>query len=112
LKKVISILFIALFFTAQYARQLAYLECKLAAGNATEAAQCDCEKQTGIDKTEDKELPPGKSHTHISVDEFFSNPANETDKPIKAVVFIKPAAVYARAESSGNSTPPYHPPEA
>ncbi len=82
LKKIISILLIAVFFTAQYARQLAYLECKLAVLTTAEIVNCDCEKQTDIDKIADDGIPASKSHTHISVDEFFSYPATEAINPM------------------------------
>jgi hypothetical protein len=112
LKKIISILLIAVFFTAQYARQLAYLECKLAVLNTAAAVSCDCEKQTGIDKVADDGIPASKSHTHISVDEFFSNPANETGKILMAELCIKPEAYYTKAEAAGNYNTPFRPPGA
>jgi hypothetical protein len=112
LKKIISILLIAVFFTAQYARQLAYLECKLAVLSAADAVNCDCEKQTGIDKVADDGIPASKSHTHVSVDEFFSNPANESSTILMTASFIKPEAIYTKAEAAGNAGTPFRPPGA
>jgi hypothetical protein len=112
LKKSISILLIVLFFAAQYARQLAYIECKLAALDTATALSCDCEKQTGIDKLADDGIPASKNHTHISIDEFFSTPTNEGDNFLMMALLAKPAAVYTRNEAVGNRNAPYHPPEA
>jgi hypothetical protein len=112
LKKIISILLIAVFFTAQYARQLAYLECKLAVLSAADAATCDCEKQTGIDKVADDGIPASKNHTHVTVDEFFSSPANETGKFLMTAACIKPGAFYTKAEADGNDNAPFRPPMA
>jgi hypothetical protein len=112
LKKYISILLIGLFFTAQYARQMAYLECKLAVLSAANAVNCDCEKQTDIDKIADEGMPASKSHTHISVDEFFSNPANDDGNTIAFSLSQKPAVIYEEAALNGNSNTPYRPPQA
>jgi hypothetical protein len=112
LKKIISILLIAVFFTAQYARQLAYLECKLTVLSAADAVNCDCEKKTDIERIADDGVPASKTHTHISVDEFFSNPANETGKALLAELRIKPEAYYTKAEAAGNYNTPFRPPGA
>jgi hypothetical protein len=109
LKKIISILLIAVFFTAQYARQLAYIECKLAALD-TAALSCDCEKETGIDKAGDNSIPAPKAHTHISIDEFFNSPVTKTENIATAIVLCKPVAVYAQKESTGAGNSIYHPP--
>jgi hypothetical protein len=112
LKRTISILLIAVFFTAQYARQLAYLECKLAELSTAATMQCDCEKETGIDKMTGKEVPPVKNHTHISVDEFFNSASGATDNNVVATAWVKPAAIYTKAELQGAGNTPYRPPEA
>jgi hypothetical protein len=112
LKKIISILLIAVFFTAQYARQLAYLECKLAVLSAADMANCDCEKQTDIDKLADDGIPASKSHTHISVDEFFSNPANNDIITAAFSQLKKQAVIYKEAALNGNSNTPDRPPKA
>jgi hypothetical protein len=112
LKKYISILLIGLFFTAQYARHLAYLECKLAALNTAAAVSCDCEKKTAIDKVADDDIPVSKSHTHISVDEFFSNPANDDDNTVAFSLSQKPTFIYEETALNGNSNTPYRPPQA
>jgi hypothetical protein len=68
-----SILLISLFMLAQYGRQVAYLQCKIENFSVkTNTATCDCEKNTGTDLTKtDNKLPPQKTHTHISLDEYY-----------------------------------------
>jgi hypothetical protein len=110
LKKIISILLIGVFFTAQYARQLAYLECKLATYAVTDAVNCDCEEQTDIDRLANDGVPASKSHAHTSVDEFFSNPCNEAASATAPAVSVKPAVLYKETELNGCKNIPWRPP--
>ncbi len=112
MKKLISILLITVFFTAQYARQLAYLECKLVELSASAAVSCDCEKITDINKAADDGVPASKSHTHIIMDEFFSNPAGEEDNRTGFSLPGKPVVHYEETMLNGISNTPYRPPGA
>ncbi|MEP6674580.1 MAG: hypothetical protein ABJA78_05480 [Ferruginibacter sp.] len=72
MKNSLAILFISIFAFSQYAKQLSYLECKLANNfKKTTGQQCDCEKQTDVSNT-DKDLPPSKNHTQFNLDEFYT----------------------------------------
>ena len=57
----------------QYGRQLAYLQCKVENFSVkTSTATCDCEKDYGNEVAkDDNQLPPQKTHVHISLDEYY-----------------------------------------
>ena len=78
-KTIASILLISLFMLTQYGRQLAYLQCKVENFSVkTSATTCDCEKDYGNDVgKDDNQLPPQKTHVHISLDEYYV--LNETN---------------------------------
>jgi hypothetical protein len=67
-----AILLISIFAFSQYARQLSYIECKLSNTLRSSSLKCDCEKQAGFDKQDNKASPPAKAHLHIHLDEFFA----------------------------------------
>ena len=70
LKTSVSILLILLCVFMQYARQLAYLECKIE-NNRSKEPVCDCEKKYANEpNTENGQLPQQKNHVHLSLDEF------------------------------------------
>lgn len=75
-KTTVSILFISVCLVMQYARQFAYLECKIE-NISSKAPVCDCEKK--YDPTAGNPntgIPPQKGHVHISFDEY--------DMPVQA----------------------------
>jgi hypothetical protein len=72
-----AILLISIFAFSQYARQLSYIECKISNTLRSSSLKCDCEKQAGFDKQDNKTGPPAKAHLHIHLDEFFAVPPAE-----------------------------------
>jgi len=67
---------IAVFFTAQYARQFAYLQCKLVSITSVGQQDCDCGKVSDINKVADDGHPASKGHIHLTLDDFFAQPVN------------------------------------
>ncbi len=69
-KKVTTILLILTCLLIQYAKQFAYLECKIENISSQEPV-CDCEKKYNTEPNSDgQQLPEQRSHVHLSIDEF------------------------------------------
>ena len=69
-KTAACILLISVCLVMQYARQFAYLECKIE-NISSKAPVCDCEKK--YDPTAgnpNSNIPPQKGHVHVSFDEY------------------------------------------
>jgi hypothetical protein len=108
LKRVLSILLIATFFTAQYARQFAYLQCRLVTVGMQD---CGCGKATDIDKLGEDGHPLSKNHVHLSLDDFFAQPTQPSQAPVLYFPASTKKAVYAPCTCQGCSTAVDHPPQ-
>jgi hypothetical protein len=98
----LAILFITVFALSQYAKQLAYLQCKLANDLTNTTQKCDCEKQTGNAGT-DKELPTTKNHTHSNIDEFYTTVKDITANTHALILLPVAFFGYNTGEQDGNS---------
>jgi hypothetical protein len=80
----LSILLLAVFLTAQYARQFAYLQCRLANQRAAGLQGCDCGQATNIAQLADDGHPATRGHVHLTLDEFFTPPVHSQAPAIGA----------------------------
>lgn len=65
-----SILLIGICLFMQYAKQFAYLECKIE-NISSKTPVCDCEKKYDNELNKDgQQLPQQKSHVHLLLDEY------------------------------------------
>lgn len=85
----LSIFLLAVFLTAQYARQFAYLQCKMASMGTLGLQGCDCAELTDLAKMVDDSHPVTQGHVHLALDEFFAPPNNSQSQPI-AILSHKP----------------------
>lgn len=105
------ILLISLFMLAQYGRQVAYLQCKIENFSVkTNTATCDCEKNTDTDlnKTDNK-LPPQKTHSHISPDEYYDLNESTYTSAINDIVIKFPRHPVSFLSSFNGNI--FHPPQ-
>lgn len=112
MKQLASIFLIAVFALSQYAKQFAYMECKLANNFKPATEQCDCEKKYTIDISNDKKPEDPQTHFHPIVDEFYTSPGNdnETDRNI---FFYKKITIPSSSDiCEGIHSTPYQPPQA
>ncbi|MEI9909328.1 MAG: hypothetical protein WDO71_06505 [Bacteroidota bacterium] len=86
-----SIILLASFVIAQYAKQVSYLECRLSNYFNIPAEKCDCEKILIKDKGVADQSPLPVPHNHVHVDETYFPPQNVKPKlsfPGNCVVHI------------------------
>jgi hypothetical protein len=69
-KATTAILVFIVFLVSQYARHIAYLECKLSYTNSGQPP-CDCEKRFIVDQDADQRAPSPIHHRHIHFDEAY-----------------------------------------
>jgi len=110
--KLSAILLISIFAFSQYARQLSYLECKFSNTFKTSTTKCDCEKQAGFDKKNDKQPPVSATHTHIHMDEFFAVAREVVVNFYYRVLKSNSIHLPAEDECEGNYAKPWQPPTA
>lgn len=101
MKNVLSILLIAVFLSAQYARQFAYLQCRLATMGAAGGQDCGCGQVTNIDKLGEDGHPLSKNHTHPTLDEFFAQPLQAAQPVVGLMAISTPTTVYQSAICPG-----------
>jgi hypothetical protein len=70
-KKALSIFFIVLLLTTQYARQLSYMGCKLFYNNTT--SDCGCNNIVKSTPQNDTDGPTATVHKHLHVEDFVKN---------------------------------------
>jgi hypothetical protein len=107
-----AILLTCILAFSQYARLLSYLECKFSNTFKTSTTKCDCEKQAGFDKEDDKQSPVSTAHTHIHLDEFFAVAREVVVNSFYTEVIIKAFCLPAAEECEGNYPKPWQPPNA
>lgn len=101
MRNLLSILLIAVFLSAQYARQFAYLQCRLATMGTAGAQDCGCGQVTGIDKLGEDGHPLSKNHTHLTLDEFFAQPAPLAEPAVLQVIMDTPQTFYQQGTCQG-----------
>jgi len=72
MKQLAAIFLICVFAFSQYAKQLSYIECKLANKIKSTTQQCDCEKKFETDSSAKKSTAP-QPHFHSVIDEYYSS---------------------------------------
>ena len=110
-KNSVAILFFSLFIITQYGRQLAYIECRIEVKTgSSNKTTCDCEKNKDNDLNRTGSvLPPLKSHSHISLDEYYVLNENISSSCIKKIIveYSKAQATFL-SNYQGNI---FHPPQ-
>jgi len=70
-KATTAILVFIVFIISQYARHIAYLECKFSSYTNSSQPPCDCEKRFIADQDADQQIPSPIHHRHIHLDEVY-----------------------------------------
>ena len=112
MKQLASIFLIAVFALSQYAKQLAYMECKLANSFKPSTEQCDCEKKYDNHSLNDKKQAGPQTHLHPVIDEYYSVSENNTLISSINLLIEKTTLPSSPNLSKGNSSAPYRPPQA
>jgi hypothetical protein len=111
MKQLTSIFLIAVFALSQYAKQLAYMECKLANSFKSSGEQCDCEKKYDIHSLNDKKATGPQTHFHPVIDEYYTAPENDTVTSSINLLIKKTALPSSPNLSEGSNSAPYRPPQ-
>jgi hypothetical protein len=111
-RKFSAILLFSIFVFAQYARQLSYLECKFSNAFKTSTTKCDCEKQAGFGKQDNRQLPVSTTHTHIHLDELFAVAREAIADSYYKNVTAKAIHLLTEDVCEGNYPKPWQPPNA
>jgi hypothetical protein len=112
MKQLASIFLIAVFALSQYAKQLAYMECKLANSFKSSTEQCDCEKKYDTHSLNDKKPAGSQTHFHPVIDEYYAAPENNTATSSINRLVEKTTLPSSPNLCEGNNTAPYRPPQA
>jgi hypothetical protein len=112
LRKFSAILLFIVFIWSQYAKQAAYLKCRISNSFNSFASKCDCGEKAGFDKPDPAAFPLSKTHTHIHPDELF--PFTKTSQPdFSIAAFLTENPVQTNdCVSEGAYSKPFHPPRA
>lgn len=108
LRKGTAIFAILVFLLSQYARQISYIECRLANTFTPASLRCDCEKKLTDENAADSNKPI-KEHRHIHADDYFF-PDVKTPNDLGNHVVIKKTTAYCGKTASGMVPPPFQPP--
>jgi hypothetical protein len=109
-KKTTAILFIILLLSAQYARQLSYMGCKLFYSSV--ANDCGCEKILDT-KTEPKtDTSSATVHKHLHIDDFIKRFTLKTTIEVSSFRKEKKYFVYSSPLNKGIINSLFHPPNA
>ncbi len=112
MKQLASLFLIAVFTLSQYAKQLAYMECKLANSFKSSAEQCDCEKKYDTHSLNDKKPTGPQTHFHPVIDEYYAGPESNTVTSSINRLIEKTILPSSPNLSEGNNSTPYRPPQA
>ena len=110
MKQVTAIFLICVFAFSQYAKQLSYMECKLANNFKSTAQQCDCEKKFETDSSAKKSTAP-QPHFHPVIDEYFSTAQQYSITRIIQFLIEKKTFHFNSNLSEGNNLSPDRPPQ-
>lgn len=112
MKQLASILLITVFAFSQYAKQFAYMECKLANSYKSSAEQCDCEKKYDTHSLNDKKPTGPQTHFHPVIDEYYAAPENNTVASSINLLIKKTTLPSSPDLCEGSNSTPYRPPQA
>ena len=110
MKQLAAILLISVFTLSQYAKQLAYLECKFANSIQLTTKQCDCEKNYEVTSETAKKTTAPQSHFHPVIDDYYATALNNTSKNIR-LIFEKKISHFDFTLCEGNQYAPDRPPQ-
>jgi hypothetical protein len=111
MKQLAAIFLIGVFALSQYAKQFAYMECKLANSFKSSTEQCDCEKKYNIHSLEDKKPIGSQTHFHPVIDEYYAAPENITLTKLVNRLIEKTTLPSSPDLSEGNNSTLYRPPQ-
>ena len=112
MKQVTAIFLICVFAFSQYAKQFAYMECKLANNFKPVVQQCDCEKKYNVHILNEKTPVGAPIHFHPIIDEFY---AAATNKIMLSYFIFRPGLSNMPPSADickGTYATPYRPPQA
>ena len=112
MKQLAAIFLITVFAFSQYAKQFAYMECKLANTFKAKTQQCDCEKKYDTHTLNDKKPAGPQSHFHPVIDEYYAAAENNTTFNNIVLPVLKSTLPSTPNLCEGNNTTPYRPPQA
>jgi hypothetical protein len=112
MKQLAAIFLIAVFALSQYAKQFAYMECKLANSFKSSTEQCDCEKKYDTHSLKDKKPDGPQTHFHPVIDEYYAASENNTVSRSINLLVKKITLPSSPNLSEGNNSAPYRPPQA
>ena len=112
MKQLTAIFLIGVFAFSQYAKQFAYMECKLANNFKATTQQCDCEKKYDTHTLNDKKPTGPQSHFHPVIDEYYA--AAENNNSISSINLLVQKTILPSTPNlcEGNNPTPYRPPQA
>jgi predicted metalloendopeptidase len=111
MKQLTSIFLIAVFALSQYAKQFAYMECKLANSFKSSTEQCDCEKKYDTHSLNDKKPAGPQTHFHPVIDEYYAAPENDIVTSSINLLIKKTVLPSSPNLSEGSNSAPYRPPQ-
>lgn len=112
MKQLAAIFLIGVFAFSQYAKQFAYMECKLANTFKANTQQCDCEKKYDTHTVNDKKpTSPQSSHFHLVIDEYYA--ATENTTPLNSLNLLVQKTILPSTPNlcEGNNSILYRPPQ-
>lgn len=112
MKQLAAIFLIGVFAFSQYAKQFAYMECKLTNNFKPTTQQCDCEKKYDTHSLNDKKPTGSQTHFHPVIDEYYAASENITTTSSINILVQKIILPSSSNLSEGNSSAPYRPPQA
>jgi hypothetical protein len=71
MRRLISFILVLVFLASQYARQAAWLECRISNYFSTTSIRCDCEKLLAAAPANTPPAPVPVHHNHLHIDEHF-----------------------------------------
>ena len=110
MRQIAAILLIAVFAFTHYAKQLSYMECKLANMGKPSAQQCDCEKKfelVALDSKQPLSLLPQFFHV---IDEFYSAAVTKVPVAVCDLLQAKSTTLSKEAVCERNAAAPFRPP--
>ena len=111
MKQLSAIFLIGVFAFSQYAKQFAYMECKLANTFKATTQQCDCEKKYDTHSLADKKPTGPQSHFHPVIDEYYASSENSITTNSINILVQKTNLPSSSNLSEGDSSAPYRPPQ-
>lgn len=112
LKQLASILLIAIFAFSQYAKQFAYMECKLSNSFSNSSLKCDCEKKFDLHTLNEKVPLSSPTHSHPSlIDDFYTSSSCNEIQGYSSALLNKNFFSTTCTILQGINNTPYRPPQ-